>query len=319
MNTKGIAIILALSFFAAAMVIPVASQESDAVSAGMIDVFIMTDTTTGIPDEVELEDIDLDWVSFSVTAYDAAKAIMAVNTSLSLGENTYSINSDYTMLVETESYSYIDVDPNYGEISKFLNLSNNDISCWHAWIYVGNQWQSLSSTAGLGHVRPFEDYSVSNYRSANVALFYGTDAEVSDINLPSVTRSIISLSQIQNNSNYAVTFTLKDASGSVVTYDAQNAIGYGSDVYAALKNLCLNTSLIAPIGTDTAGQYYSWITSINGKSNATASPWTPYWAFFTNDGGNPGYASFTMGFYSPLDNGYNSASSVLLTYGSGNP
>lgn len=306
----------ALAFFPAVM------QDSEAVvSGGSFGVFIQTDTTTGVPNSDALEGVDADWIAFNASGFDATKAVLDVNSQLGFATSTYDINSDFDMEVSSNGYTYRDVDPNYGEITKFLNLSNGT-SFWHVWMYVGGEWVSLSSTAGMGHYRPFADFA-AGFQSANIALYYGQS--VDDIELPVATHNVITVQEMQNNSNFAVTFTLKDASADTVTYDLQNAVGYGSDVYAALKNVSAANNLVSPVGTDSAGQYYSWITSINGKANATSSPWVPYWAFFDNDTGTPSYTSFTMGFYTPLQGGYSSqsvalqASTVLLTYGNGSP
>lgn len=288
--------------------------DANEASTGSFGISIMSNAdVVGITGD-EFNSITEDWITFSSSGYDATMALMNLISVKGMASSTYSINSDYNMLVESDYGDYYDVDPDYGEITSFLGLTNDDTNMWQAWMYVDGQWTKLSSTAGMGHYRPFADY-VADHQSANFALYYG---EVDDnVELPSATHDIVPLSVIRNSSVYAVHVTLKDASGSSVSYYANDVITYGSDVYAALKYLCQTESLVQVVGTEIAGQYYSWITSINGLANASASPWTPYWAFFDQSSGTPLYTSYTTGYYSPLDAGYNTCSNVLLTYGSG--
>lgn len=319
---KTSALMVAIMMVAVAGFVAVASDvDADPSTGGSFDVYLRTNTTDDLPDVDALDGIDSDWVKFSVDAFDATKAVLAVNTVLGLAESTYSINSEFDKEITSGTYSYWDVDPDYGEITTYLNLTDDGTNSWIAWVYVGGQWQQLSTTAGMGHYRPFADY-VTDHQTANIALYYGASEDLDDLSLPgSITKTVVS--DISSNANFAVTFTLKDKTGETDTYDVLNVVAYGSDVYAALKNLTDTQGLGTLVGTDVAGQYYSWITTINGKTNASSSPWTPYWAFFDNSGSTPVYTSFTMGFYTPLSDGYSfngaalTTSNVLLTYGSG--
>lgn len=302
----------------ALMAIPIMTFDVDAdateVSTGTFGISIMSNTeAVGLTGD-EFDGITEDWLTFSSSGYDATKALMNLISTEGMPASTYSINSDYNMLVESTYGDYYDVDPDYGEITTFLGLSDDGTNTWQVWMYVNNGWTQLSSTAGMGHYRPFADY-VTDHQSANFALYYGASDD--EVDLPSATQTVVPLSVIRGSSQYAVTMTLKDASGSSTVYYASSVTTYGSDVYAALKYLCETQSLTQVVGTEIAGQYYSWITSINGLANATSSPWTPYWAFFDQSSGTAQYTSYTTGYYSPLDGGYNTASNVLLTYGSG--
>lgn len=313
-------IIYTLAIAMVLMAVPILAFDADAdateVSTGTFGISIMSNTdVVGITGD-EFDDITENWLTFTSPGYDATKALMNLIATKTMPASTYSINSEYNMLVTNDYGSYYDVDPDYGEITKFLGLSNNDTNLWQVWMNVNGIWTKLSSTAGMGHYRPFADY-VADHQSANFALYYGANSDT--VTLPTTTQTVVSLSDIRSSTLYAVTVTLKDTTGTSTVYYATNVTTYGSDVYAALKYLCQTQSLVQVVGTEIAGQYYSWITSINGLANATASPWTPYWAFFDQSSGTPQYTDYTTGYFSPLTGGYNTTSNVLMTYGAGTP
>ncbi len=302
------------------MAVPILTFDVDAdsteVSTGTFGISLMSNTdVVGLTGD-DFDGITEDWITFSSPGYDATKALMNLITAKTMPASTYSINSEYNMLVTSQYGDYYDVDPNYGEITKFLGLSNNDTSSWQVWMTINGIWTKLSSTAGMGHYRPFADY-IADHQSANIALYYGMSTDT--VTPPTPTQSVVSLSDIRSSPLYAVTMTLKNDTTTPTTYYATNITTYGSDVYAALKYLCQTQSLEQVVGTEIAGQYYSWITSINDKPNATTSPWTPYWAFFDQSSGTPQYTDYTTGYFSPLIGGYNTTSNVLLTYGTGTP
>ena len=143
MNKKIMVTIIA---FVLAMTVPIyAVAESDgsevAVSHGEFDVYIQSSTPTDLPNFAGLTS---QWLKYDVAGYDACKAIMNVNSGLA--KSTYAIDSTYNMWVPTGGENgYWDVDPNYGKIDKFLNLSNAGENTWHAWVYT---YDSIDENSG---------------------------------------------------------------------------------------------------------------------------------------------------------------------------
>jgi hypothetical protein len=309
-------------------------------AAGGMNVYVLSDVDPGIPGL----DVTSDWYEFNVTAFDACLAVMEVNKQLAQSSLDYSINNTFNKLMYNQYGWYYDVDPNYGEIQKFLGLENQyaglqpggvwslTSAIWQVYVYVsddyGANWywhqidnsgagdfgyeagpNEVSEGLGLGFYRPFDDYAVDTpeFQTANVALYYqvsGGGIPIHKVKMPY--NNVQGLTEVEfGDEMYKVTFTFSAKVGVFPETYIGTAIGYGSDVYAALKNckdIVYPNPSVPVEGKDSAGPYYSWLTSVNGIANTTVPPYIPYWAFYVYE--NYNYASYLSGWYTPLSNGY---------------
>lgn len=254
------------------------------------------------------------WSEYNVIAYDGCEALLDANDQISGGSLANNIVTPW----KYDTPGYWTVNPDYGSFTQFLGLTNDSYEAWFVYVYVwddvSNDWSWESATEPLGFYRPFADYSKIDYRTANIALVYKDRVIESTSQDPdSIVSTFQDVTAITATQDFAVNFTLIDTVNSSII--AFNVTGYGSDVFCALKELASRVTAVGPVvGNEYSGEYYSWMTSIAGLANATSSPWTPYWAFYTT--GAPGaYTDYTMGWHSPLDLGYIGCDNALLIYG----
>lgn len=232
----------------------------------------------------------------TVAAYDACIAI-----------TSYASSNNLTLVIDsatyTESYGYKNININYGNITTLGEKTENSTSKWNVIYYpaTGNAW-TLGPNDALGLYKPFADYNAT-YRTANIALYYGTETEAQDAiaSLPLTgLSSVVQLSEIQNNSAFRASFFIKIDGGDNVdrfllrvsqagggTFSVTNLSnvtketlsngvtiqGYGSDLYLALKDAIgdSNISAVEDVPGYNNGSYlsnYSWMNSMFGLGTA---------------------------------------------------
>ena len=217
----------------------------------------------------------------TVDAYNGAIAL-----DRALGTTTHSID----MNLYTQSGQYVSINYQYGEITSINSIAASGDDVWNVYILnASGSWVSATDT--LGWYKPFGDYDV-NHRTANIAVIYGTPSEaqtkISAFN-PTVTSTIVPVSDIVGNEYFKATFYIKVSQDSAVqaalvaegiSVSGYGSItpalinrgvyvtGYGSDLYLALKNAFPNLvegQDLVPCqhnaGYDTV---YSWIESFLG-------------------------------------------------------
>ncbi len=288
----------------------------------------------------------------TVDAYDACIAITSYassnNLALVIDSATY-----------TESYGYKNINVNYGNITTLGSKTEDSTSKWNVIYYpaTGSAW-TLGPNDALGLYKPYADYNAT-YRTANIALYYGTEAEAQDAiaSLP-VTglASVVPLTQIQNNSAFAVEFTIKVSGQNVLddVYDLASMevsstlasvtettllsgvtiTGYGSDLYLALKDAVgTNVSAVEEVPGVSYGDYltnYSWMNSLFGLStllvddkgdddwsNDIYAYWTQYTNYVAENDSNNAMSEFVLGYYSPLSGAPNEMDSYYIVYSEG--
>ena len=249
----------------------------------------------------------------TVDAYNGAIAL-----DRALGTTT---NHVIDMDLYTQSGQYVSVNYQYGAITSINNIAASGDDVWNVYILnASGNWVSATDT--LGWYKPFGDYDV-NHRTANIAVIYGTPADaqtkISVFN-PTVTSTIVPVSDIVGNEYFKATFYVKvsqasnvqaalaDEEISVVGYGditptlinrGVYVTGYGSDLYLALKNAfpnLVNGQDVVPCYNN--GYYdtvYSWIStflglySIQVDGRETPSDYTDdTWAWWQE------YASFSV-------------------------
>lgn len=162
------------------------------------------------------------------------------------------------MNLYTQSGQYVSINYQYGAITSINNIAASGDDVWNVYILnASGNWVSATDT--LGWYKPFGDYDV-NHRTANIAVIYGTPADAqTKINAfnPTVTSTIVPVSDIVGNEYFKATFYIKVSQDSDVqaALSAQGmsvsgygnitpalinrgvyVFGYGSDLYLALKN-----------------------------------------------------------------------------------
>ncbi len=312
MKTKMFAIFAAVMMMAVvgvALVGETGESDADTSAAGTFTVFLYDGT----------------WSHSVVNAYDAAEAVK--NSSFwnsntdSMGERT-----------KLNSYGSLDINEDYGDISKLKGVAETETTVWNVKIYNGSAW--VNGDSSLGFYRPFSDYN-ENFKTANIALYYG------NFNFPMMVAlntysadKLTSITNVGNESTFQMSFFFKCPSSSVYAPVITNPItgvtessfedgfyitGYGSDVYLALKNAVgSNVSAYEGIPYTTVSnpwgnsEYtYSWMQNLFGLTDTLVSnngtpdnynddTWA-WWSFgFNYNGSSYTSASFAPGWYTPI-------------------
>lgn len=296
------------------------------------------------------------------TGWSAAHSAQGYDAAIAL--KNYTDSNNIALVIDsstfTESYGYKNINVDYGTVSAIGSSVSNDVSKWNVIYYpaTGSAW-TVGPNDALGLYKPFADYN-ETYRTANIALYYGTaDGAASAVSSLPVTdlNSVVPLTTIQNNSDFAVSFFIKimddnnlldrlyDRNQIVsvnnlpnvtedVLVDGMNITGHGSDLYLALKNAIGNN--ISAVD-EVPGHYdgylsnYSWMNSMFGLgtvllddkgdedwSNDIYSWWTQYTEFTDDDNAdNDVKSDFVLGYYSPLSGAPNTLTSYSLIYSEG--
>lgn len=242
------------------------------------------------------------WHTYGVTAFDACQAVLNANNQIGSGNLSYDIEPFNNLILDPIYGDYYEINPLYGQVNEFLGLTNGPSYMWYVYVYVEESWTLVPNNGeGLGFYRPFEDYATADHQTANVALAY-LSISGKDPGRPVATQA---LTTITLTSDFEVNFIIKDIYGPF-HFDIE-ITGFGSDVYAALKNALVPFGNVV-VGEGFAGPYYSWVDSILGLANAEWPDWYPYWGFYLDeyDVLNPmdNYGLYLSGFYTPLDMGY---------------
>lgn len=224
-----------------------------------------------------------------VQGYDGAIALDRF-----LDNNHLSHDVDDTLYSYEVGVDYPTMDYEYGKFTTINGFTNTDTVRWHTYIMnTSGSWVSATDT--LGFYKPFGDYDAS-HRTANIALFYGTDSAASAAisnYTPAVTATIVPLTDIIGNPNFRVPFYIKvdqdaavqaaleeqvmeiDVDGLTITAQQVNegvyVYGYGSDFYTALKQALPNHvtgSEVVPriVVSPTYDIVYSWLDELLGLS-----------------------------------------------------
>lgn len=297
MKCKYVATVLALVMCLGAVVIAVDADDSDAATAGSMNIYIYDGSS---------------WSDYPAMAgYNALQALKATGLSITADE-------DYVVQKTNDYGSYDEINSNYGNISAIGTVTETTTSVWNTICY--NDGWAVGPDA-IGFITPFTDGAAA---SANVVLYYGADitsvpTDVSNYLAGKTLATMITPS----GSNYQYTFYLKIdadtgatpviADGTSVTYknaagrwtsktltadDLSNGItvrGVGSNAYAALKN-AVGSSNVS--GTDTAGAYNGWLNTMFNLGTVSGANYI-YWVQNTDA---DAYLSFNLGAYSTLDN-----------------
>lgn len=284
-----------------ACVIPTIAPDSDAtVVTGQYEIYEYSD---GV------------WTHGAGTGYNAYDAVKSYYATKSM---TVAADDSYTVVKENDWGEYTTINEGYGTITGIGSQINGD-KTWHSFVYVNGAW--VDAEFGLAFYKCFEDYD-ADYRTANVALFYGTASEKGDVAMPSSpVGTTISVSD--NDSAFEVTFHLYvDAAvpvsvvpDSCFTYEQYVGVegititGCGSDVALALKdaiscgNYAIDLDVKNTYGFNTS---YGYTTSIHGIDGVNIDDDGDgyydhyyYWSSFIGNGMNT-YSDFMFGFYTPV-------------------
>ncbi|MDO5862246.1 MAG: hypothetical protein Q4Q58_05595 [Thermoplasmata archaeon] len=292
---------IAVALFAAlsAFVI-VATDESDASTAGTMNIYVYDGTG---------------WSDYTDrSGYNALQGLQ--NTGLSITADT-----SYILQLENSWGTYTEINSSYGTVTAIGSVTNTTSSVWNVIIYdeIAEEW-TIGSDA-LGFITPFEDGAIP---SANIVLYYGADATTvpSAVTSYMSTKTLASLVSITNDTMYTYSFYIQasvtgytptvaeDTEVSYFTSDGSistkvltasditsgiTIVGYGSNAYAALKDaLGDNVS-----GNDSAGAYNGWLYTLFDLGTVSSGSNYIYWAQYTGSGG---YLNYNLGAYSALEN-----------------
>ncbi len=312
-NQKIFTFALAAMFVVGAFAITLGSDDSEAVTAGSMNIYVYDGE---------------EWTDYTnLSGYNALQALQASAATFTPASHTEGslsfLSTDYIIQKSNSWGSYDEINSNYGDIYSIGDYEETDTDKWETYYYNGSSW--VAGPDAIGFIVPFSDGAIS---SANVVLYYNTgdDGDTvseeigSHISTASL-RSVINVKSADVKADYMMEFNIKItasgytptiASGTVVEYKNGTAWssktlevsdltagitvrGYGSNAYAALKD-AIGAGNVT--GTDAYGSYYGWVNTIFGLGTVTGTNYI-YW--IQNTSGNV-YLSFNMGAYSTLGN-----------------
>lgn len=223
-----------------------------------------------------------------------------------------SVTADTTYNVTTP---YTNINANYGKVTKigdYENVTNG--AYWHAFYYSSsNVW--VDGSESIGFYKPYSDYDAAG-RTANIALFYGTDADAQKALNTVPTTNLQSIVQVPQNANaegasdYAVTFTFTYSTASTpCTHTTTTLTGYGSDVALALKNAMVGQGCsdydiyLDPFVNGVGNTNYGYVKEVfDVRENSADLDGDgfddTYWYWSTSIGGTA--TGYLLGFYSPV-------------------
>ena len=296
------------------------------VAIGGIVTFVAQSDADGTNDHVTNGKITVNLnygISWEVpTTVDAYNGAIALDRSLGTSiPHVIDMN-----LYTTDSYGYVSVNYQYGAITSINNIAASGDNVWN--VFVLNESGSwVKAVDSLGWYKPFGDYDLS-HRTANIAVVYGTEsgaqAKINSFS-PSVTSSIVPVTDIVGNDNFKMSFYVKvsqnadvqaaledeemsvSGCGSITAAminEGTNVTGYGSDLYLALKNAfpgkVTGQDAVPCQSNGSYNTVYSWISTfldlstiqVTGKSTPTDYSddswawWIEYSAYSVGDSGN---------------------------------
>lgn len=352
MNSKMMAVVMSIVVvLSCTSVVSLMDADADTDEAANVNVYYYTSAT--------------DYCKTSVYAYDLYQAVVTASSSLDFSIETATIvEEDYygytvtyeghswnawhdaTTIGDPESYSYWDVNPYYGTLSK---INGSDIDSYSIYVYTSEGWEIADPA--IGWYRPFQDYADTavfedgdSAGAANI-LIAPSSLGYDDISFPTDT---IGFTQIGTTSEYRYTFYIQGDSnemeipddGISVTTDVGGSdynttiyassidngvtiVGYGSDAYLALLNALGSDNFVGQDvrsdDNDDYTTYYSWMDNIFGVSTQYSTEeedsgyWSnyDYWASYTS---NNVYLDYTLGYYSGLSGAANTGTSFKIIY-----
>lgn len=236
--------------------------------------------------------------------------------------------------------SYATINSNYGKIASINGFASSETYKWYAYCYLDGEW--CEAIDSIGFYKPFSDYDADFSTANMAFYYGTTALDVSAVAIDSGFKSIVSVpsnSSMPNAADFAVTFTIKVQDGITIFGDVCShvpgsdltpserlksgvtIIGYGSDAALALKNAmssigCDHYSVYTSVSsTDSDGNivpntasygYFNKLFGVyeNSKDNNgdgyNDEYW--YWSLYTGSGTSAIYASYLIGWYSPLTN-----------------
>lgn len=273
----------------------------------------------------------------SGNGYNACIALQDATTSANTTVSFKNINgvsaSDFTY---NNGY-YDTINSNYGAIESIGTTATGDDKAWYAYYYSDGAWHNAINA--IGFYKPFSDYD-ANFRTANMAFYYGSAAiDAGTISITEGLKDVVTVptnAGMPDAADFAVTFTIKIDSeeifdevcshvpGSGLTpldrlRSGVTITGYGSDAALALNNAmssigCEEYAVYTSISsTDSQGNvvlntasygYFNQLFGVNENSNDSNDDGTDdeywYWSLYTGSGSTVSYASYLIGWYSPL-------------------
>lgn len=355
MNSKMMAVVMSIVVvLSCTSVVSLMDADADTDETANVNVYYYTSAT--------------DYCKTSVYAYDLYQAVVTASGSLGFSIETATIvEEDYygytvtyeghswnawhdaTTIGDPESYSYWDVNPYYGTLSK---INGCDIDSYSIYVYTSEGWEIADPA--IGWYRPFQDYADTavfedgdSAGAANILIVpYGTT-----FTYPTDT---MGFTQIGTTSEYRYTFYIQNIAEGVSVPIPDNGIsvttvvggtdyddviyasdidegvtivGYGSDAYLALLNALgsdyFDGQDVRSDDSDDYTTYYSWMKSLLGLETVYTTYddtvdgvygyWSEYyyWASYTSDGT---YLDYTLGYYSGLSGAANAGTSFKITY-----
>lgn len=300
MNQKGLLALLVGAMMVACVIPTIASDSDATVVTGQYEIY---EYSEGV------------WTHGAGTGYNAYDAVKSYYVAKSM---TVTADDSYTVVKENDWGEYTTINEGYGTITGIGSQLKGD-KTWHSFVYVNGAW--VDAEFGLAFYKCFEDYD-ADYRTANVALFYGTDSEKNSISMPSTpVGTTVPVRSIDENDAFKVTFYLSvDTSvpvsivpDSCHTYEDYSRgfeiHGYGSDVALALKdamtcnNYAIDLNVKNTYGFNTS---YGYTTSIHGIDGVNIDDdgdgyYDHYYYWSSLIGiGNTTYSDFMFGFYTPI-------------------
>ncbi|MCQ2070035.1 MAG: hypothetical protein MJZ68_02775 [archaeon] len=223
------------------------------------------------------------WVAYSGTGYNAWSALKnATGITVAMGG----------MLIN--QYGYDNINPAWGQITAVNDVTGT----WNIQYYnVNNSW--TNGINALGFYNAYSDYD-ANFRTANIAI-YNDDTAAHLGELP--TTGLKSIVTVQQCDCFKINFTVTNGS------DSNTYVGYGSNVYLALKSIAgLTVVGNDVVGNQSAGSInnssYGYITTVGSLSESsivyeTYAKYT-YWSLYVGENSSVAYAAFLAGFYTPV-------------------
>lgn len=235
--------------------------------------------------------------------------------------------------------SYLSINSNYGKIASINGYISSETSKWYAYCYLDGEW--IEAIDSIGFYKPFSDYD-AEFSTANMAFYYGEtaiDASTIPTDAMKTVVSVPSNASMPNATDFAVTFTIKITYDELIFGNVCNHVpgsdltpldrlksgvtitGYGSDAALALKNAmisigCNDYSVYTDVSSldsddnivpNTASYgYFNKLFGIyeNSKDNNGDGYGDEYWywSLYIGSGSSATYASYLIGWYSPLTN-----------------
>jgi|GEM_PF-2502206 len=259
----------------------------------------------------------------------AVNKLIQSNATLS----ALSIDMNYT----EDMGGWYNINPEYGQISLPATIGGTQYQYLSVYYYNvdannGQGGWALGPTGSLGFYKPFADYDL---KTANIALWFTNTINGKFPGFPSTIHDLVPLTEIIDNSDFRVDFTLTADSvlvgpprmnypgagptvDSIINYFASvpmETYGYGSDAYLALKN-AQGPSFIALFSgqgnvidnnqDNNINKSYGSVQNMLGLEYGDPIGTTGvvydnfyYWTLYY-DSGYTEYAGWLLGFMSPL-------------------